>query len=69
MLWNIVYEFFVRYIFGGVYRGEYYFAMFGTLYNQSEGDYVFDLGTNDILVGSFERIDSSEKYLCYLETI
>lgn len=66
MLWNTVYEFFVKYVFGGVLHSQQYFALFGSLYDNQSGEPYYDLSMSDVLVGQFEVVDASYKMPMFL---
>lgn len=58
MLWDVVYEFFVKYIFGGAYFGDYYGGLLGDNF-YSLGGNVTDDGFNTynvaIKIGLFDN--------------
>lgn len=79
MLWNTIYEFFVKYVFGGysTREGITYSAIFGPFF-KNEGLYDPDMYTSDALitldnlsiadVGSPLQMPLSN-YLCFIATI
>lgn len=51
MLWDVIYEFFVKYVFGGYFGGDYYSTFFS--YDNYQG---VDFTTNDVAIKLFEDV-------------
>lgn len=75
MLWDVVYSFFIKYIFGGTYRGTTYNAFFLQLFNngQASNDYLSSAQINalnfNVIGNNYTYSISFGNYLSLIATI